>query len=79
LLRDDSFIKTLTQQELVDILEIRQLVISKKESQDDIMVGTLERYIKALGSKLEIRAKFPDKVVMLTQFIEGKRSESLVR
>jgi transcriptional regulator with XRE-family HTH domain len=65
----------LTQKELADILEIRQSAISKLESQDDIMVKTLERYIEALGGELEIRARFPDKIVTLTQFIEGKHSE----
>jgi transcriptional regulator with XRE-family HTH domain len=65
----------LTQKELADMLEIRQSAISKLESQDDIMVRTLERYVEALGGELEIRAKFPNKVVTLNQFIEGKRSE----
>jgi len=36
-------------------MEIRQSVISKIEHQDDILVKTLERYIKALGGELEIR------------------------
>ena len=58
----------LTQQELADILEIRQSAISKLENQEDIMVQTLRRYIKALGGELEISAKFPDRVVALTQF-----------
>ncbi len=64
----------LTQKELADILEIRQSAISKLESQDDIMVKTLERYVEALGGELEIRAKFPNKVVTLTQFTERKDS-----
>ncbi len=60
--------RDLTQKELADIMEIRQSVISKIEHQDDILVKTLERYIKALGGELEIRAKFPDSEVALTQF-----------
>jgi DNA-binding XRE family transcriptional regulator len=67
--------RELTQEELADILEIRQSAISKLESQDDIMVKTLERYVEALGGELEIRAKFPNKVVTLTQFTLGKRPE----
>lgn len=58
----------LTQKELADILAIRQSAISKIESQEDILVQTLERYVRALGGELEIRAKFPDKVVTLNQF-----------
>jgi transcriptional regulator with XRE-family HTH domain len=58
----------LTQKELADILEIRQSAISKLESQEDIMVRTLEKYIQALGGELEVRAKFPDRTVTLKQF-----------
>ena len=58
----------LTQQELACILEIRQSAISTLEKQEDIMIQTLERYIKALGGELEIRARFPDREVTLTQF-----------
>ncbi len=57
-----------TQKELAKILEIRQSAISKLESQDDVMVKTLEKYIQALGGELEVRAKFPDKTVTLKQF-----------
>ena len=60
--------RDLTQQELADILEIRQSAISKLEKQDDIMLQTLERYINALGGELEVVAKFPDMEVSLTQF-----------
>lgn len=58
----------LTQKELADILDIRQAAISKLESQDDILIKTLERYIVALGGELEIKARFPDREVTLTQF-----------
>jgi len=58
----------LTQQELADIMDIRQSAISQIENQEDIMVRTLERYVRALGGELEITAKFPHKEVALTQF-----------
>ncbi len=67
----------LTQKELADILEIRQSAISKLENQEDIMVQTLERYIKALGGELELTARFPDKVVMLNQFTDRKEIREL--
>jgi transcriptional regulator with XRE-family HTH domain len=60
--------RDLTQKELADIMDIRQSAISQIENQEDVLVKTLERYIKALGGELEIRAKFPDKEVALTQF-----------
>ena len=58
----------LTQKELADILEIRQAAISKLESQNDILIRTLEKYITALGGELEVKAKFPDKEITLRQF-----------
>lgn len=60
--------KDLTQKELAEILEIRQSAISKLENQEDVMIQTLRRYISALGGELEIRAKFPNKEIMLTQY-----------
>jgi len=60
--------KNLTQKELAEIMEIRQSAISQIENQEDVLVKTLERYIQALGGELELRAKFPDRVVSLNQF-----------
>ncbi len=67
----------LTQKELADILEIRQNAISKLENQEDILVKTLEKYVKALGGELEIRARFSDRVVELHQFTERMVSEEV--
>jgi DNA-binding XRE family transcriptional regulator len=61
----------ITQKELANILEIRQSAISKLESQEDVMVKTLEKYIQALGGELEVRVKFPDRIVTLNQFTHG--------
>jgi DNA-binding XRE family transcriptional regulator len=69
----------LTQEELARIMEIRQSAISQIENQEDVMVRTLERYVAALGGELEIRAKFPNKVVKLTQFGEGRRAGVHIR
>ena len=60
--------RELTQKELAEIMEIRQSAISQIENQEDVLVKTLERYIQALGGELELRAKFPDRVVSLSQF-----------
>lgn len=61
----------LTQQELAEIMDIRQSAISQIENQEDVLVKTLERYVRALGGELEMRVKFPDREVKLTQFVEG--------
>lgn len=65
----------LTQKELAEIMEIRQAAISKIENQEDILIQTLERYIRALGGELEIRAKFPDREVTLHQFTRHDQKE----
>ncbi|UCH24870.1 MAG: helix-turn-helix transcriptional regulator [Trueperaceae bacterium] len=67
--------RELTQQELAEILDIRQAAISKIEGQDDILVGTLEKYVRALGGELEIIARFPNKLVKLNQFVCGNLAQ----
>ncbi|MEM7737658.1 MAG: helix-turn-helix transcriptional regulator [Deinococcota bacterium] len=64
-LRKDS---GLTQQELADLMEIRQASLSKLEHQQDMLVSTLQRYVEALGGNLEIRATFADGTVTIQQF-----------
>ena len=65
--------RELTQKELADILEVRQSAVSKLERQDDILIQTLARYVRALGGELEIRARFPDREVTLRQFTEREK------
>jgi DNA-binding XRE family transcriptional regulator len=69
--------RELTQEELANIMEIRQSAISQIENQEDVLVRTLERYIKALGGELEVRARFPDRVVMLSQFTRPVSGEEI--
>ncbi|MBS3967131.1 MAG: helix-turn-helix transcriptional regulator [Truepera sp.] len=66
--------RNLTQQDLAKLMAVRQASISKIEHQRDILVGTLSKYIEALGGELEIRVKFPDGVVKLRQFAEDVSS-----
>ncbi len=68
--------RELTQEELAAIMKIRQSAISQIENQEDVMVKTLERYVTALGGQLEIRAKFPNKTVRLTQFGNSKQASA---
>ncbi len=65
----------LTQKEVAEIMEIRQAAISKIEHQEDILIKTLGRYIRALGGELEIKAKFPDREVTLNQFTKRGSEE----
>ncbi len=68
LLRDLRVAHTVTQQQLADLMEVRQASISKFERQDDILVSTLRRYVEALGGRLEVRARFPDHAVVLSRY-----------
>jgi DNA-binding transcriptional regulator YiaG len=60
--------RELTQQNLAEILQINQAAVSKLERRTDMYVGTLTRFIEAMGGSLEIRAVFPDGAVRITQF-----------
>lgn len=51
-------------------LRAQQPAISKFERQRDMHVTSLHRYIKALGGRLELMARFPEGDTPLTQFAE---------
>ena len=54
-----------TQSELASCLSITQATISGIESGRDIKIGTLEKYVEALGGKLSVFAEFPEGQVLL--------------
>ena len=58
--------RELTQEHLAALLHIKQASVSKMERRTDI--GTLGKFIEAMGGQLEIRAIFPDGSVRITQF-----------
>ncbi len=58
----------LTQNDLADVLGIKQPTLSKLESQDDMQISTLRRIIHALGGELELVAKMPRGTIRLGQF-----------
>jgi len=49
-----------TQQQLADILGVKQPTLSQLESQTDMQVSTLQRLIEALGGNLELIAHLPE-------------------
>lgn len=63
-----------SQQALGKRLGVRQAAISKLERRSDMFISTLGRFIAAMGGTLEIRARFPEGVVRISQFgdFEGK-------
>jgi DNA-binding XRE family transcriptional regulator len=61
-----------TQAELSQVLRVDQGSISKLERRTDMYIGTLRRYIEAMGGSLQIRAVFPDGEVQINQFGDAK-------
>jgi transcriptional regulator with XRE-family HTH domain len=60
--------RRLTQQELSEILNINQAVLSKMENQSDMRISTLRRLLAAMGGQLKIVAEFPEGEVVIDQF-----------
>jgi transcriptional regulator with XRE-family HTH domain len=58
----------LTQEQLAEILGVKQPTLSKLENQDDMRISTLRRLVAALGGELEIIAHMPHGDVRIHQF-----------
>ncbi len=58
----------INQEELGELLNKKQAAISRLERRSDMHVSTLREFIKALGGKLEIIARFPDASYHIKQF-----------
>lgn len=58
----------MNQDELAAILRVTQGYISRLERQDDMLLSKLYAFVEALGGEIEIRARFPDREVRITQF-----------
>jgi hypothetical protein len=61
-------VASLNQEELAEILQVTQGYVSRLERQDDMLLSRLYAYVEALGGDVEIRARFPDQEVRITQF-----------
>src|SRR5580658_11292340 len=57
-----------SQVELAEKLHINQAAVSKLERRTDMYLSTLRSYIEAMGGKLEIVARSPNKAVRIMQF-----------
>ncbi len=63
----------ITQTELADLMKVTQGAISQLERRDDVLLSKLAEYIRALGGKLELIARFPDTDVRITRFDPDKK------
>lgn len=57
-----------TQQQIAEALHIKQASVSKMESQTDMYISTMRKYIEAMGGELEIVAKFPEGSIKVERF-----------
>lgn len=57
-----------TQSQLASLLDISQPAVTQMEKQTDMLIGTLRTYVEAMGGQLELRARFPQGDVVITQF-----------
>lgn len=58
----------LTQQQMAEVLEVKQPAVAKLEKKTDMYLSTLRRFIEAMGGELEIRAVFKEGEVKINQF-----------
>lgn len=59
--------RSVTQRTVAEQLGTSRPNVSRIESEDDVRVTTLDRYIRALGGHLEVRAVFDDESVELVK------------
>lgn len=61
-----------SQQEVADLLGIKQPSLSKLEKQKDMQISTLQKIVAALGGELEVLARFPKGTVRIEQFDQAR-------
>lgn len=63
-----------TQEELAATLGVGQDTISRLEKRSDMLLSTLRRYVEAMGGKLELVAKFPDRPPLVIDRLANETS-----
>lgn len=66
-----------TQVAVAEQMNIPQSAVSRIERQRDFRLSTLQRYVAALGGRLEVHAVFPDDTVDLNSLVEGTFAERM--
>ena len=66
-------ITSFSQEDIAEMLQVTQGYVSKVERQDDMLLSKLYAYVEALGGEVEIRARFPNQEVQITQFREVEK------
>jgi len=50
-----------TQEELASSLDVGQDTISRLEQRSDMLISTLKRYVEAMGGRLDLVVRFPNR------------------
>lgn len=58
----------ITQEDLAELMNVSQHVVSKMENGQNMYITTLQRIIEAMGGELKLLARFPDREVVIDQF-----------
>jgi transcriptional regulator with XRE-family HTH domain len=64
-----------TQEELATALGVGQDTISRLEQRSDMLLSTLKRYVEAMGGKLDLVAKFPNRPPVIIEQIAERRGQ----
>jgi len=68
--------RQLSQEQVADVLDIKQGSVSKLERRTDLYISTLRRYIEAMGGELTLQARFPEGSVTITRLGQIDESDS---
>jgi transcriptional regulator with XRE-family HTH domain len=67
--------RSLSQEELAEVLGLNQATISKLERRTDMYLSSLRRFVEAMGGELELTANFPDGSVRI-QLLEDLQEKA---
>jgi DNA-binding XRE family transcriptional regulator len=66
-------VQKMTQEELAEILKVRQATVAQMEKRSDPKLSTLVNYVEAMGCKLRLMVEFPDRAPVFLEGLGGKR------
>ena len=67
--------RSLSQEELAEVLGLNQATISKLERRTDMYLSSLRRFVEAMGGELELTANFPEGSVRI-QLLEDLQEKA---
>lgn len=78
-LRDLRQAMMLTQTHMANVLGIGQESVSRLEKRSDLLLSTLQGYVRAMGGELRLVAEFPDRPPVLLKGLAAMGTEDATR